>query len=78
MSGNMRSLRIGLLAMSVFIAAACAAQHGQAVAPLQIPNPHYVTVTESVEVNAPVAKVWGRVGGCCDITEWMNSPEWED
>ena len=23
-------------------------------------------------------KVWARVGRFCDITEWMNSPEWED
>jgi len=47
-------------------------------APLQIPNPHYVVVNESIVVNAPVDKVWARVGGFCNITEWMNSPEWED
>jgi polyketide cyclase/dehydrase/lipid transport protein len=47
-------------------------------APLQVPNPHYVTVNESTVVNAPVDKVWARVGKFCDITEWMNSPEWED
>jgi hypothetical protein len=69
---------MGLLATSVLIAAACTAQRGPAEASLQIPNPHYVTVTESIEVDAPVAKVWARVGGFCDITEWMNSPEWED
>jgi hypothetical protein len=47
-------------------------------APLQIPNPHYVTVSESIVVNAPVDTVGARVGGFCDITKWMNSPEWED
>jgi hypothetical protein len=50
----------------------------QAQAPLQVPNPHYVTINESTIVNAPVDKVWARVGKFCDITEWMNSPEWEN
>ena len=53
-------------------------QQRAAEAPLQIPNPHYVTVNESIVVDAPVDKVWVRVGRFCDITEWMNSPEWED
>ena len=38
----------------------------------------HATMTESILVDAPVAKVWATVGGFCDITEWMNSPEWED
>lgn len=47
-------------------------------APLAVPNPHYVTLSTSVVVNAPVEKVWSRVGGFCDITEWMNSPAFAD
>lgn len=39
-------------------------------APLQVPNPHYATVPMSVEVNAPVDKVWARIGKYCDIGEW--------
>ena len=74
----MSILRIGLLGTIVFLAAACTAQQGPAAAPLQIPNPHYVTLNESIVIGAPVDKVWARVGGFCDITEWMNSPEWED
>jgi hypothetical protein len=74
----MRIRSIGLLTAIVFLVAACAAQQPQAEAPLQIPNPHYVTINESIDVDAPVDKVWARVGGFCDITEWMNSPEWED
>ena len=74
----MRGLQIGLLATIVFLTAACKAQQPAAEAPLQIPNPHYVVVTESIVVDAPVDRVWARVGGFCDITEWMNSPEWED
>ena len=46
--------------------------------PLQIPNPHYATIEESIVVDAPVDKVWERVGKFCDITVWMNSPEWAD
>jgi hypothetical protein len=47
-------------------------------APLQISKPHYVTINESVIVDVAVDEVWKRVGKYCDITEWMNSPEWED
>ena len=74
----MRVRRIGLITAIVLIAAACIAQQSPADAPLQIPNPHYVPINESIVVDAPVEKVWARVGRFCDITEWMNSPEWED
>jgi hypothetical protein len=74
---------IALLGL-VGLTCAASSQAGQdtqqraAEAPLQIPNPHYVTVNESIVVDAPVDKVWVRVGRFCDITEWMNSPKWED
>jgi hypothetical protein len=74
----MRILQISLLAAAVSLAPACDAQQGPAETSLQIPNPHYATVSQSILVDAPVEKVWSRVGGFCDITEWMNSPEWED
>ena len=74
----MRIFHTDLLAAFVFLGAACSAQQRPVESPLQIPNPHYVVVTESTVVNAPVDKVWARVGGFCAITEWMNSPEWED
>jgi hypothetical protein len=51
---------------------------GSEPSPLEVPNPQYVTMSESVVVDAPVDKVWTRVGKFCDIMEWMNSPEWED
>src|SRR5277367_5760657 len=78
MRGTMKVLQIGLLGTMVFLADAYGAQQRPAEAPLQIPNPHYATMSESIVVNASVEKVWARVGGFCDITEWMNSPEWED
>ena len=69
---------IGLLTEIVFFVALRDEQQRPAETPLQIPNPHYVTIDESIVVDAPVDKVWARVGGFCDITEWMNSPEWQD
>ena len=39
-------------------------------APLQVPSPHYVTVPMTIEINAPVDKVWARIGKYCDIGEW--------
>jgi hypothetical protein len=64
-----RILEIGLLTAAVLLGAAWGAQQGPAQAPLQIPNPHYATINESIVVDAPVDKVWARVGGFCDITE---------
>ena len=78
MSGIVRILQNSLLAVAVSLAATCDAQQTPADTPLQIPNPHYVTINESIVVDAPVEKVWTRVGRFCDITEWMNSSEWED
>ena len=37
---------------------------------LQTPNPHYVSIPMTITVNAPVDKVWARVGKYCDIGEW--------
>ena len=77
----MRFCDIGLLTAIVLFAAAferLRPAQTQEEVPLQIPNPHYVTINESIVVDAPVDKVWARVGRFCDITEWMNSPEWED
>jgi uncharacterized protein YndB with AHSA1/START domain len=72
----------GRLAVVVLFSALYAGHHSsaqtQVQAPLQVPNPHYVTINESIIVNAPVDRVWARVGKFCDITEWMNSPEWEN
>lgn len=41
-----------------------------APAPMQTPNPHYASVPMRIEVNAPVDKVWARIGKYCDIGEW--------
>jgi hypothetical protein len=44
-------------------------------APLQIPDPHYVTVPMTIEVNAPADQVWARVGKFCDIGDWVPSSD---
>jgi hypothetical protein len=69
---------IGLASVIALFAVTSQAQQSSAQVPLQIPNPHYASITESIVVNTSVDKVWSRVGRFCDITEWMNSPEWED
>jgi hypothetical protein len=55
-------------------AAPAPAQGGRGPAPLQNPNPNYASVVMTVDVNAPVAKVWARVGKYCDIGEWASFP----
>lgn len=50
------------------------AQQRPAPAPLQIPNPHYVVLPMTIDINAPVDKVWARIGKFCDIGEWSNYP----
>lgn len=42
----------------------------RAPAPLQVLNPHYVTVVLTQDVNAPANATWARVGKFCDIGEW--------
>jgi hypothetical protein len=51
-------------------AASAAASPGPA--PLQIPNPQYVSIPMTLDVNAPVDKVWARIGKFCDIGEWQG------
>jgi hypothetical protein len=43
-----------------------------APAPLQTPNPHYVSIPLEIAVNRPAAEVWKRVGKYCDIQEWLQ------
>jgi hypothetical protein len=38
--------------------------------PFLNPDPHYVSLPMSIVVNAPIEKVWARVGKYCDIEEW--------
>ncbi len=68
----------GLTAAVLLLGVACTAQQRAAELPLQVPNPHYVMIDDSILVDEPVDRTWKRIGGFCEITEWMNSPEWAD
>src|ERR1700675_3338446 len=41
-------------------------------APLQTPNPTYISIPLEITVNRPAAEVWKRVGKYCDIGEWLR------
>ena len=64
-----RVLTAALLAASTAFAQQTAPAR-PAPAPLQVPNPHYVSIPMTIDVNAPVDKVWARIGKYCDIGEW--------
>jgi hypothetical protein len=61
---------VSLIATSVAQQQATPATPRPAPAPLQVPNPHYVTVLLTQDVNRPADAVWARVGKFCDIGEW--------
>jgi hypothetical protein len=60
------------------IAIACLGQvarsQGPPAAPLQVPNPTYISIPLEITVNRPAAEVWKRVGKYCDIGEWFQVP----
>lgn len=35
-------------------------------------EPEYVTIDMEIEIAKPAAQVWERIGGYCDIAEWLN------
>ena len=43
-----------------------------APAPLQTPNPHYVSIPLEITVSRPAAEVWKRIGKYCDLEEWLQ------
>lgn len=34
----------------------------------------YVAIEMEIDVNKPASEVWSKVGGYCDISEWLNLP----
>jgi Polyketide cyclase / dehydrase and lipid transport len=68
--------RIAVLFLAICAATSVAQQSSPvtpshpAPAPLQVPDPHYVTFELTQEVNAPADTVWARVGKYCDISKW--------
>jgi hypothetical protein len=37
-------------------------------------EPEYVTIEMEIDVDAPAAEVWSKVGGYCDIGDWFGIP----
>ncbi len=42
------------------------------VAPAPAPAPKYVSIPMSIDVNKSAADVWAKVGGWCDISNWIT------
>lgn len=70
------SLTLSALAL-LFATTALAQQPSQPPAaapaaprPLQVPNPHYIVLTLTQDINASADKAWSRIGKYCDIGQW--------
>ena len=50
--------------MIVLLALVCAAP--------AMAEPEYVTISMEIDINRPAAEVWSKVGGYCDIAQWLN------
>jgi hypothetical protein len=67
------ALKNHVLTAALCLAPFATAQPGQQ-APLQVPNPIYISIPMEITVNRPAAEVWARVGKYCDIGEWLQVP----
>jgi polyketide cyclase/dehydrase/lipid transport protein len=56
----------------ISLAASANAQAPGGPAPLQVPNPHYVSIPLEITVNKAAAEVWKKVGPYCAIAEWLQ------
>ena len=41
-------------------------------APMAAAKPEYVSIPMTITINKPVADVWAKVGGWCDISKWIT------
>lgn len=62
------------------VAAMASAAYPQAPAPaapkgsVVVASPTYTSIAMEIAVNRPAAEVWKRIGGYCDISEWLQIP----
>ena len=42
-----------------------------------IAQPEYVTIEMEIDIDRPAAEVWSKVGGYCDITDWLGGIDCE-
>jgi len=69
------TLKLAALAAGLLLPISLAGQSpasigGGGVSPV-VENPTYVTIYMEIDVDRPVEEVWARVGGYCDIAEWL-------
>jgi hypothetical protein len=64
------ALLLGILPVAVAAQNPAPAQAG--AASTVVANPTYVSIVMEIDVNRPAAEVWARVGGYCDIAEWLQ------
>ncbi len=79
-----RTIPAAVLAAAVLTATAARAQTQPApappsasaapTAPLATPTPNYVTQQLEIVVKRPAARTWARIGGFCDLREWLQRP----
>ena len=56
------------------------AAYAQALAPaapkgsVVVASPTYTSIAMEITVNRPAAEVWKRIGGYCDVGEWLQIP----
>jgi hypothetical protein len=66
-----RIIDTGEQTMQRFLIAATAAGAWMCATGAQA-QPEYVTIEMGIDVARPAAEVWDRVGGYCDIAEWLE------
>ena len=42
------------------------------LSPLALAQPEYTRIQMEIDIDRPAAEVWAKVGGYCDISEWLN------
>jgi len=67
-----------VIALACALSLACLTGAGEAQTPAavstEVANPTYISIPLEIAVNRPAADVWKRVGGYCDISEWLRIP----
>ena len=75
-------IQIGTSAAAWTLAAACAATSASAQTPpaaaptgsVVVASPTYTSIPMEITVNRSAADVWKKIGGYCDISEWLQIP----
>jgi hypothetical protein len=51
---------------------ACLISFATLIAPAAWAQAEYATIEMEIDVDRPAAEVWSKVGGYCDISEWLS------